>query len=215
MTGSNSLTFPQRPKPPTTLAQAQQLLEVAWTLIENLQATVEEQQHQIDELLERVGKSSRNSSRSPSSDSPAQKVKRPKKPASGRQQGAQPGHKGHQRATLPESEVDHIERYFPSSHCCCGMALAVEPHPNYRHQVFDLPKVQYTVTEHQIYRGYCGHCHIWHTGKWPEWVPQGQMVTVHTLYSDLRPLVWKYQITTDPALAHIFRASLTQYGRSG
>ena len=47
--------------------------------------------------------------------------------------------------------------------------------PSYRHQVFDLPEVQYTVTEHQVYSGRCPHCQIRHTDRLPDWVPSGQM----------------------------------------
>lgn len=53
-------------------------------------------------------KSSRNSSKPPSSDSPQQRAARAKKPGSGRKPGGQPGHEGHQRALVPP-EVDHGE----------------------------------------------------------------------------------------------------------
>ncbi len=172
----------QPPTPPKHLSQALKLLEQSWSLIKQQQANIVqlealllEQQTQIDELLERIGKSSRNSSRSPSSDSPAHKAKRSGKPPSLRQQGAQPGHKKHQRERLQESQVDEIKRYFPPSHCTCGTALKMMPSPGYRHQVFDLPEVQYSVTEHQVYSGHCPHCQIRHTGRLPDWVPSGQM----------------------------------------
>ena len=110
----------QPPTPPKYLSQALKLLEQFWSLIEQQQATIvqleaqlSEQQTQIDELLERIGKSSRNSSRPPSSDSPAHKAKRPGKPPSPHQQGAQPGHKKHQRERLPESELDDINAISP------------------------------------------------------------------------------------------------------
>ena len=163
------------PTPPKHLSQALKLLEQQQATIVQLEAQLSEQQTQIDELLERIGKSSRNSSRSPSSDSPAHKAKRPGKPTSPRQQGAQPGHKKHQRERVPESQVDEIKRYFPPSRCTCGTALEMMSSPSYRHQVFDLPEVQYTVTEHQVYSGHCPHCQIRHTGKLPDWVPSGQM----------------------------------------
>ena len=170
---------------PDTLAESHALIEALWAevnalrplrdVVSQLEAKVAEQQAQIQELSDRLGKSSRNSSLPPSSDSVAQRAKRKKRPRSNRQQGAQPGHKGHQRDLLDESAVDEVHQYFPSGQCDCGAAIAIEADPSHRHQVFDLPPVQYTVTEHQIFDGVCRGCGKKHKGAWPRWISSGQM----------------------------------------
>ena len=159
----------------TTINQLEaQSAQLQATLLQQ-QTQLSEKQMQIDELLERIGKSSRNASRPPSSDSPAHKAQRPKKPPSSRQQGAQPGHSKHERALLPEAEMDEVQAYWPPSHCQCGSALLMDAQPRHRHQVFDLPVVKYTATEHQIHQGHCPQCHQRYVAQLPDWVPSGQM----------------------------------------
>ena len=129
----------------------------------------------IEELQQKQGTSSRNSSKAPSTDSPAQRYQRKKKATSPRQKGAQPGHQKHERSMLPEAQVDTIKRYFPHAQCQCGDVLTMETTPTYRHQVFDLPTVCYHVTEHQLYSGQCPRCQKRITAKTPSHVPSGQM----------------------------------------
>jgi transposase len=83
-------------------------LEEAWGVIEQLLQIIAEQQAQIlalqarvAELERRLGQTSQNSSRPPSSDPPT--VVRARRPASKRPPGGQPGHEGHQRAMLPDA----------------------------------------------------------------------------------------------------------------
>ena len=153
---------------PTTLAEAQQLIEVLWKELCELRSRLElaEEQLALD---------SGSSSKPPSTDSAAQRAKRRKKRRSGRSQGAQPGHSKHERALVPSEDVDQVERFYPNAHCGCGQVLAVEDEPAVRHQVFDVPRVRYQVTEYQLYRGYCGACDRHSTAALPDWVPRGQM----------------------------------------
>jgi transposase len=65
-----------------------------------LQATVEE-------LAQRLGSNSRNSSQPPSAD-PPQTTIRPRRKPSGRRPGGQPGHEGQSRALVPVEEVDVV-----------------------------------------------------------------------------------------------------------
>lgn len=177
--------LPSQPPEITSLEQAKELIGALWGLVEanealtarvaQLEAENEELKTQVKELLDKAGKSSRNSSKSPSSDSIAQRAKRPKKKPSSRKRGAQLGHEGHQRALLDESAVDDVKRHFPQALCGCGGAVAIEADPSFRHQVFDLPEVRFTVTEHQVFDGVCGCCHKHHKGRWPNSIPSGQM----------------------------------------
>lgn len=118
---------------PETLAEAQQVIAWLWATHQALRA-------QIEVLEERLKSDSGDSSKLPSSDTPEQWAKRPKKPRSGKSQGAQPGHRKHERAVVAESEVDHVERFYPQGDCDCGDALAIADEPAVRHQVFDLPE---------------------------------------------------------------------------
>ena len=133
-----------RSSPPKTLEEALVQNDALWAVVGELESMVtdlkgrnEELQEQVRELGERIGKSSRNSSRPPSSDSTAQRKNRSKKPKSQKRKGAQPGHQKHERPLVPETDVDEIQRYFPAALCGCGGSVAIEPDPRCRHQVFD------------------------------------------------------------------------------
>ena len=160
---------------PATLAEAQQLIQRLWPSQRELLSKQRELQAQIDELKERLNSDSNDSSKPPSSDSPAQRARRRKKRRSGKSQGAQPGHKKYERGLVPESELDGIEKFYPEGQCSCGDTLALEDEPAVRHQIFDLPEVRYQVTEYQLYRGYCCRCDRHITAQLPDWIPSGQM----------------------------------------
>src|SRR5437660_1134030 len=61
----------------------------------------------VAELTERLNQNSRNSSKPPSTDSPATRPRRTHE-SSGRKPGGQPGHPGHGRKFKPSAEVDHF-----------------------------------------------------------------------------------------------------------
>jgi transposase/uncharacterized coiled-coil protein SlyX len=73
---------------------------------------------------------------------------------SGRKSGGQPGHTGHtlERVPCPDRTMEHIPQYCRK----CGSSLSDVPaqHLGAR-QVFDLPKIKLTVTEHRIYGRQC------------------------------------------------------------
>lgn len=70
-----------------------------------LSAHVEKLTARVVELEDKLRKSSRNSSKPPSSDGP-KAPPRPKKPPSGRKPGGQPGHERHERPMVAPEEVD-------------------------------------------------------------------------------------------------------------
>ena len=164
------------------LSHSAKTLEEANLIISELVALVRAQQEEIEILkgdIEKLqnegGPHSRNSSKAPSSDTTEQRRKRYCKPRSSRQKGAQPGHKKYERTLLPEDQVDEVKHYYPKGQCACGGRVEIDIEPRYRHQVFDLPKVRYSVTEHQIFSGCCNVCGKQQTAHWPSWVPSGQM----------------------------------------
>ena len=172
---------------PKTLEEAQAVINALWQLVRDLSARVEE-------LEDQLARDSGNSSQPPSQDSPKQRAERKKKERTGRKQGAQLGHRKHQREALPEDQVDRIERFYPAARCACGGEVRPEADPRHRHQVFDLPQVRYTVTEYQAYAGCCLTCQSRYAAELPSWIPRGQMGA--GLISWIALLSGQYQVTT-------------------
>ena len=99
-------------------------------------------QEQLDELKERAGLNSRNSSKPPSSDGP--QVGKRVRSGSGRKRGGQPGHPGAYRVLVEPQQLTQV----------------VELQEPQRHQVFDLSeRVQPEISEYQLYRGVCAGGH--------------------------------------------------------
>jgi transposase len=124
-------------------------------------------------LEERVNLDSKNSSKPPSSDGPG-KPNRAQRRASARKRGAQPGHPGHRRAMLDETEVDRLVDCKPEAVCECGGQVALTGSPQ-RHQVFEVPPMRAQVDEYRIYSGRCRGCGKPHAGALPAGVPKGQL----------------------------------------
>src|SRR5262249_10685137 len=88
----------------------------------------------IAELEARLNLNSTNSSKPPSTDPPAVKLKRrPPASPSGRKRGGQPGHKRHTRALVPLEQIRETIEVKPT-HCGgCGAALqGADPAPGAR-----------------------------------------------------------------------------------
>jgi transposase len=126
---------------------------------------IEELRRANAELLERVaaleraqGRNSGNSSMPPSSDDlpgrtkPAPRARR----GSGRTRGKQKGAPGHSLGwvDIPDEYVEHR----PDGDCACGADLgqAVDVGVERSHQVHDLPEIEITVFQHDLYRVRCG-----------------------------------------------------------
>ena len=117
----------------------------------------------IAALEERLGKNSTNSSKPPSSDGP--QVKRP--PArgrSGKKQGGQPGHKKHERAILPPTDVVPCK---PA--CCsgCGAGLGGEDASPRLFQHIDIPPISPTVIHYYLHSLTCKGCGAETSGALP------------------------------------------------
>src|SRR5262249_8987247 len=125
------------------------------------QALILTLQERIRELEARLGQTSANSSRPPSSDS-AQAPARTKAPPSGRKRGGQPGHRGTYRALLPVEQVDEVVAVVPEICQHCGQPF---PEPVgrrrgrvWRHQVVELLPLAARVTEYQMAVRRCPAC---------------------------------------------------------
>ncbi len=121
---------------------------------------IQQLEARVETLERQLGRSSRNSSRPPSSDPPGTASNRGKD-SSGRRPGAQPGHEGHGRELLPLSAVDEVVEHWPER-CDCGHVFAAGEHrgvgESARHQIEELPVISARVIEHRCPRVCCPGC---------------------------------------------------------
>jgi transposase len=142
-------------------AEAQAIIRLLLAEIENLRGEIE-----------RVKKTSRNSSLPPSSEHPHAKPL-PQRPKSKNKRGGQPGHGRHERALVPTEDCDQVIGCKPD-HCRrCGRALRGRDPAPLRHQVWELPEIKPLVTEYQRHRLLCG-CGTTTCGELPPGVSTGQ-----------------------------------------
>lgn len=106
-------------------------------------AVIASLEKRIADLEARLDQSSTNSSKPPSTDPPAVKVKRrPPAPPSGRKRGGQPGHKRHTRALVPPGRLRETFEVKPT-HCGgCGAALRGEDPDPVRLRVAEVPPIR-------------------------------------------------------------------------
>ena len=124
-------------------------------VIAELRARVAALEAENAELKRRLGMTSANSSKPPSSDSPFTKpAPKSLRRRSGRRPGGQPGHPG---STLAQVSDPHSRvRHEPGPCWGCGADLAQARQVGVdRRQVFDLPPVTVQVTEHQVIARRC------------------------------------------------------------
>jgi transposase len=112
---------------------------------------------ELAQLRERIGRSSRNSSRPPSSDGPGFKPPERRK-GSGRKRGAQPGHPGAGPELLPIERVDQVVEHHPDACRRCGTLLQGQDPDPLRHQVIEIPPITPLVIEHRLHRLVCPCC---------------------------------------------------------
>ena len=112
---------------------------------------------ELASLRERIGRSSRNSSKPPSSDGPGFKPPERRK-SSGRKRGGQPGHPGSGPELLPIERVDEVVEHHPNACRRCGTLLHGEDPDPLRHQVIEIPPIAPVVIEHRLHRLVCPCC---------------------------------------------------------
>ena len=112
---------------------------------------------ELASLRERIGRSSRNSSKPPSSDGPGFKPPARRK-GSGRKRGGQPGHPGSGPELLPIERVDEVMDHHPDACRRCGTLLEGEDSDPLRHQVIEIPPITPVVIEHRLHRLMCPCC---------------------------------------------------------
>ena len=131
--------------------------------IRYLEAVIDQQQTQIEQLKSRnnelegrLSKNSANSSKPPSSDGMKRKPKSQRK-RSGKAPGAQQGHTG--KGLSQVDNPDFVITYAPESCLGCGSQLGtVSGNCAEKRQVFDVPKPKIQVTEHRVEEKTCPCC---------------------------------------------------------
>lgn len=143
--------------------------------LEKEYAELKAKNQELEDQLAKARKTSKNSSKPPSSDI----VNPPKdetelKPGKNQRDkkkkiGGQPGHERHQRAAIKEEEVDWFVHYFIESCPCCGGDLYEDPElaTKVKHQI-ELKQVQTTTYEHYHYAHRCQDCEKIHHVDWPD-----------------------------------------------
>ena len=103
-------------------------------------------------------KTSRTSSKPPSSDGPWVKRPQAKRASSGKQRGGQPGHAGKTRKPAAPEDVDEVKIVKPDvCGSCCEPLFGCDPDPR-RHQITDIPSAAPTHVEYQLHALECSSC---------------------------------------------------------
>jgi len=113
-------------------------------LVMRLMDQLEALSARVVQLEEQKGRSSRNSSKPPSSDGAGFKPPgKEKNKSTGRKRGREEGHPGASRNLLPSEQCAEVIPHVPTTCRGCGEALSgVDPEPH-RHQVVDIPKIEH------------------------------------------------------------------------
>jgi transposase len=125
--------------------------------IEQLRGQLAALATELASLREQIGRSSRNSSKPPSSDGPGFKPPARRK-GSGSKRGGQPGHRGSGPELLPIERVDEVVEHHPNACRRCGTLLDGEDPDPLRHQVIEIPPIAPVVIEHLLHRLVCPCC---------------------------------------------------------
>jgi len=119
----------------------------------------------LKELEGKVEKTSKNSSKPPSSDGLKKEAAKPRKKGE-RPVGGVPGHKGSTRQMV--DNPDRVEELRPHGFCACGVCLeGLAARPGERRQQIEMPEPKATVTEYRQMHLDCTGCGHTHSGEFP------------------------------------------------
>lgn len=179
-------------------------------LIEALSAELGQARVRIAELEARLGQTSKNSSKPPSSDGLAKPAPKSLRRRGARKPGGQDGHPGSTLA--PVAAPDEVIAHEPD--CCrgCGDDLGGAPEVGREHrQVFDIPPISVRVIEHQLIKRRCG-CGTVTSAEAPEGVTApvqyGPRITAIIVYLYVGQFLSKKR--TAAALAELFGTPVSQ-----
>lgn len=175
------------------VAEKDELIRELWSLVRNLTAQVTSLQGKVQELEARLAQNSRNSSKPPSTDGLSKPKPKSLRKAGEHPNGGQPGHPG--RTLKKVATPDHTEMHRPPSHCAACGGFLNAPTVVETRQVFDLPKLGFEVTEHQVLAGQCAACGKICRGEFPEGIhapvqygPAALAAVVHLTHHHMMPV---------------------------
>ena len=184
-------------------------------LVEAMAQQIEQQEKKLTEvltvqeqLLEKINRTSENSSSPPSSDPPGF-GKKPPKTKSGKKRGGQPGHQGNSRDLYPIEECSEVIEHHPEECSNCGATLTgVDTNP-YRHQIVEIPPISPIVIEHRLHQLTCTGCGATTRATLPEDVnPSGYGVRVVALVALLSGVYRNSQRMVQSAMQEVFGISI-------
>ena len=129
---------------------------------------------EIVELRARLGKTSQNSSKPPSSDPPGARPRpKQKKKRRARKRGAQPGHEAHFAAVPAHVDEVHPHRAEACEHCDADLGRGKLTGSSVSHFVYELPEIRPIVHEHRCLDIECLKCGLVTPAALPAGVPTG------------------------------------------
>ena len=192
-----------------TPASVRQLVEKMGQHIKQLDKELADLKAQQQELLEKINRTSKNSSSPPSSDPPSAK-KHPEKKKTGKKRGGQPGHQGHSRFLYEPSDCEEVLNHHPETCSCCKEKLSGEDADPYRHQVVEIPAIKPIVVEHRLHQLECSNCGASTRAILPVDVnPSGYGVRVVALVAVLSGVYRHSQRMVQNALVDVFGVSMS------
>lgn len=148
--------------------------EAVYRLIQTYEKRIESLEGQLQMITNRIStlefqskKNSTNSHKPPSSDGLRKPKTKSLREKADRKTGGQTGHKGH---TLHHvSQPDHVIRYPVTTCDCCGESLGKELIVGVEaRQVFEIPPIQFEVTQHETEIKKCAGCGTKTESEFPE-----------------------------------------------
>ena len=192
-----------------TPASVKKLVEEMGQRIE----TLEKQQAELllvqQQLLEKVNRTSKNSSSPPSEDPPGFGKKLPKS-KSGKKRGGQLGHEGKSRELYPVEKCSEVLEHHPTTCACCGEILSGFDSNPYRHQIVEIPPIEPIVVEHRLHQLSCSSCGRLTRATLPCGVnPSGYGITVVAIVALLSSMYRNSQRMVRSGMADLFSISMS------
>jgi len=164
-------------------SEKDELIRLLWSMLQGQAKQIAALQTQVADLQSKLNINSRNSSKPPSSDGLNKPSPKSLRVAGEKPTGGQKGHPGStlRQATQPDKVVVHD---VPDQCQACQRKLPFA-YVSETRQVFDLPVLQFEVTEHHAMQAICSCGHV-HTGEFPvdvnaavQYGPRAQAAMVH------------------------------------